>query len=562
MSEFNEEDTMRQQMFWLMAVLFLSALLAFTTDVQYAYAANAVVGDGTPASCSETAFNSALTTANAGGGVITFNCGSATTTIAFTLAKIVNLSNVTVDGGGRIVLKAGNNERHFFAGGGVTFRLQDITLREGNSLVSGGAVEASMANVILSNVQLLDNASTVVGGAIYCFDGALTIINSLFQNNTAKESGGAIYNDGCALTVTGSTFRGNRALDTLGRGGAIDNRPTARLTMNNTVLQGNRATDGGALYVNDGATAVLDAVSFLANSGGYGGGVENSGALTITNSLFDGNTVTGSGGGLWNLAGKAVIRQTTVRNNRANEGGGVNSYGSLLEMKDINLVNNVAAGTHGGGLYHSGGVVFITNATISGNRASNAAGNGGGVYQNSDDNLVMTNVTLAENQAGALGGGIYHYGRYAILTNVTIADNKAGTAGDAIYEDSPLTPANPGIVQLVNSVILGSANNCDGSLFQSLGRNISNGTCASLNNATDRANYAGDLLLGALAFNGGAFPMQTRLPQAGSPLIDAADVGYCSAFDQRSGSRVGVCDIGAVEYGASVAVLYLPLVLQ
>ncbi len=101
---------------------------------------------------------------------------------------------MTIDGGGRIVLKAGNNERHFFAGMGVTFRLQNIILRDGNSLVSGGAVEASGADVILSNVQLLDNAAAVTGGAIYCFDGTLTIANSLLQNNAAKTSGGAIYN--------------------------------------------------------------------------------------------------------------------------------------------------------------------------------------------------------------------------------------------------------------------------------------------------------------------------------------------------------------------------------
>jgi hypothetical protein len=50
------------------------------------------------------------------------------------------------------------------------------------------------------------------------------------------------------------------------------------------------------------------------------------------------------------------------------EGGGVNTYGSSLEMRDVNLIDNVANGTHGGGLYHSGGTVFITNATISGNR--------------------------------------------------------------------------------------------------------------------------------------------------------------------------------------------------
>ena len=201
-----------------------------------------------------------------------------------------------------------------------------------------------------------------------------------------------------------------------------------------------------------------------------------------------------------------------AQQSRLYEGGGINSYGSHLQLTDVNLVDNVATGTHGG-LYHGGGTAFVTNATISGNRASDPTANGGGVYQNADDNLVMTNVTLVNNYAGALGGGFYHYGRYAILTNLTIADNTAGVAGDALDEDSPMTAEHPGVIQLVNSVLLGSANNCDGGLFQSLGYNISRGSCAALNAVTDRENYAGSLLLDPLAFNGGLFPCKRACPQ-------------------------------------------------
>jgi hypothetical protein len=333
--------------------------------------------------------------------------------------------------------------------------------------------------------------------------------------------------------------------------------------MRDTLLQANSAADGGGLYAATDSTAVLAAVTLAANSGNHGGGLEASGAVTITDSLFDGNTVTGSGGGFWNFSGTIVVERTTVRNNRAYEGGGVNSYGSNLQMTDVNLVDNVATGPGGGGLYHGGGTATVINATISGNRASDPAGSGGGVYQSSDDNLVMTNITLANNQAGYFGGGLYHYGRYAILTNVTLANNTADVAGNALYEDSPTTTANPGVVQLANSVILGSTNNCDGANFQSLGHNISGGTCSSLSQATDQENYAGALLLGPLSFNGGSFPMQTHLPQAGSPLVDAADDTQCPSRDQRGGARVAVCDIGAVEYGASVArALYLPVVLR
>ena len=525
-------------------------------------AADAVVGTGAPASCTEAAFDTALATASAGGGTITFNCGPAVATIQLTLAKTIVLGDVKIDGADRIILNAGNNDRHFFAGSGITFELRNIALRDGNSLVGGGAIEASGATVILDAVQLVNNYSSVSGGAIYCYDGELTVRDSLLENN-ASGTGGAIYNDGCAATITDSALIGNEALDNTGRGGAIANMMPGRLTLNDSLLQGNTGPDGGGLFNDSGATATLDNSRLLANDGGHGGGIENSGTLVATDTLIDGNQVTGSGGGLWNLGGAAMLERVIVSNNTAYEGGGVNSYGAQLTITQANIINNVAAGLHGGGIYHGGGTAFISNTTISGNRATDAAGNGGGIYQNSDDNLTLTNVTVAENEAGLLGGGFYHFGRYAVLTNVTIAANTAGAAGDAIYEDSPMTPANPGVVQIANSVITGSANNCDGGLFDSRGHNISHGTCAPLSDPTDLEDYGADLQIGPLAFNGGNFAMRTMLPREGSPLIDAADVTLCPALDQRGIGREGACDIGAAEYIASTQqLIYLPVVIR
>ena len=542
-------------------LLTLLAVLLFALPSP-AGAANAVVGTGTPASCTEAAFDAALAAANSGGGTITFNCGAATKTITFTSEKALLATNITINGSDRIILSGGNSTRFFFVNGGVTFNLQHITLREGKSLAGGGAIESAGAQVILESVQLLANHANDQGGAVYCYvgtGGTLTVSDSVFQNNTSLK-GAAIYNDGCAATVSNSVFLTNQAVG--GLGGAVYNADTATLVVNNSRLQGNSALDGGGLYNAHGATATLNAVTLEANNGGYGGGLENSGTVTVTRSLLNLNTVTGSGGGLWNLDGKVTLQGTTVSNNSAYEGGGVNSYGNHLQITDANIVGNVATGSHGGGLYVSTGTAFITNATISGNQANATSANGGGIYQNSDDNLTLTNVTLADNQAGLFGGGFYHYGRYAILTNVTIGNNQAGAAGNAIYEDSPMTPASPGVVQMVNSVIFGSANNCDGGLFQSLGHNLSKGTCSALTAGSDQDNYAGNLMLGGLAFNGGAYPMPTMLPLAGSPLINAGDTNSCPATDQRGAARVGSCDIGAVEYGATLPQAYLPSVLR
>ena len=547
---------MKQYLSWLFVMIGVAALLS---GAPRARAADAVVGNGTAASCTEAAFDAALVVVQTGGGTITFNCGPAVATIPFSVFKTVILGNVTIDGGDRIILNANNTDRHFFAGNGVTFRLRHITLRDGSSLVGGGAIEASGAEVILEDVELLNNYATVSGGAIYCFDGTLTITGAWLEHNAAA-TGGAIYNDGCNVSVVGTTFVDNEALDTLGRGGAIANLAPGELRLHDSLVQGNRAPDGGGLFVDSGSSAIISNTRLLNNEGGHGGGLENVGTTTVTHSLIEGNSVTGSGGGLWNLGGTVVLRRTTVRNNTAYEGGGINSYGSHVELDAVNIVGNVATGTHGGGIFHGGGTLFTDDATISGNRADAAAANGGGIYQNADDNLTLTNVTLANNTAGNFGGGFYHYGHYAVLINVTIADNTAGVAGDAIYEESPMSAANPGVIQMANSVIFGSANNCGGGLFDSLGHNISHGVCPALSAASDRENIAGDLRLGPLQFNGGAFAMHTILPRAGSPLINAADETYCAERDQRGRPRVGMCDIGAVEYETGGAFrLYLPL---
>jgi predicted outer membrane repeat protein len=540
---------------WLVLFTLLETLLPDSL----AKAANAVVGNGTAGSCTEAAFNSALTTVqSSGGGTITFNCGAAQKTITFTVQKVVNLTNVTINGNNLITLNGSLGVRHFFVGNGVTLTLQNITLRMGDPLAGGGAIEINESDVVLSSVQISNNYASTIGGALYCYGGTsqVTITNSLLENNSAATSGGAIYNDGCEITIDNSSLIGNTVS---ANGGAIFNAQLGNLTVNDSLFQNNEALDGAGMYNEANGIVTLNRVEFLLNHGGYGGGVENGGTITVNDSLFDTNTVTGSGGGFWNLFGTATINRTTFNNNSAAEGGGVNSYGNHIEVNQANITNNTASGS-GGGIYHGGGTAFFSNLTISGNQADL----GGGIHQHSDDNLTLTNATVANNTADSYGGGFYHYNRYAILTNVTLANNTAGTAGNAIQEDSPMSVGEPGVVQIVNSVILGSANNCGGGIFTSFGYNLSQGTCASLSESTDQEDFSGALNLGSLTSNGGSYAMLTMKPAAGSPLIDAGDNTVCPAADQidmirpQDGDGNGSfnCDIGAIEVPATISATY------
>lgn len=516
-----------------------------------------VVGNGSPASCTEAALNTAL----AGGGLVTFNCGAAPYTLTLTAVKNI-IADTTVDGGGRITLSGNNTTRHFFVNGGVNFGLKNITLANGFSPVGGGALETAGALVTLNNTRLTNNRANDQGGAIYCFvgtGGAFTVTNSIIDGNASKRGGG-IYNDGCTFSIAGSAISNNSVPTTsLGLGGGIYNANNAVLTATSTTFDGNRALDGGGLNVSAGSSAVIIASAFTRNAGGYGGGIENNGALTVTGSLIAGNSVTGSGGGVWSLAGTISMTRSTVRDNTASEGGGINNYGDGITLRDVNILNNTASGPGGGGIWHVGGTFVATNVTISGNRASNASGDGGGIYQNSSDNLFFVNATIANNSAGRFGGGFFHVARYGIFYNSTFGNNTA-IAGTAIYENAG---SGPGRVDLGNSVIFGSANNCDGGMFTSSGHNITAGTCASIAHATDQT--VSDAKMGPLTNNGGVFAMPTFAPLAGSPAINWGDAGLCSTYattDQRGAPRVSTCDAGAVEFGASVQRITVPLVVR
>ncbi len=530
----------------LLLGLLVLGLLGLTLPLRNVQAAG-VVGTGTAASCTE----AALATALAGGGLITFNCGGAAT-ITLTTQQLI-LLNTTIDGAGMITLSGGTTTRLFFSNDGVRFTLNNLTLRDGASAVGGGAIEASGAYITLNNTRILDSTAMDNGGAIYCFrgtDGTLTLNSSTLAGNAANR-GGAIYNDGCTTTISSSSISDNAGTGIYHDGG---------LTVTSSLISRNQGLDGGGLFVATGASATLNGVTLAHNTSSYGGGVENSGSLTVTNSLITANEATGSGGGIWNMGGRLLVERTTISGNSAFEGGGLNSYGTEVELLNVNITDNRAFTGPGGGIYHGAGTLYATNATISHNQAVGIGASGGGVYQSSDDNLTLMNVTLSDNVAGLFGGGFYHQSRYGLLLNVTVANNRAA-AGDGIYSGATPSPQNPGVLQLLNTLIFGSANNCDGTLFQTLGHNLAAGSCSSLTHASDQLVSPAALLMGDLGFNGGAFTMATIMPHAGSPVIDAGDPGECPSLDQRGASRVGPCDIGAAEYGATLPRVRLPLLI-
>jgi predicted outer membrane repeat protein len=138
-----------------------------------------------------------------------------------------------------------------------------------NEAVQGGGVSGS--DVTIENSVLIENTAQFGGGADA---GTLMIINSTFSGNTATQSyfsnpaagGGASGSD---VTIVNSTFSDNQSENV---GGAVSTE-YGTLTVQQSIIAGNRADRGRDIYVNDWTTF---------NSHGYNLiGDDNGGNLSI-----------------------------------------------------------------------------------------------------------------------------------------------------------------------------------------------------------------------------------------------------------------------------------------
>ncbi|MDW8406135.1 choice-of-anchor Q domain-containing protein, partial [Chloroflexus sp.] len=480
--------------------LILLGLLLFWTAAPVRAAG--VVGNGTPASCTEAALRAAV----ADGGRVTFNCGPQPVTI--TLSSQLELRQDTeIDGGGpqqggRVTLSGGGRTRIIWLYD-VTLTIRNLTLIDGRS-VEGGAIRASGLNarVFIYNSIFRNNDSTAGadeegGGAISMHFGQLHIEDSLFEGNRGI-NGGAIYNLRCPITVVRSTFRNNDS----SHGGVVANFGF-----------------GGAIY-NDGASPA-----------GVGG------QIMIRDSIFIGNKARNFGGAVYSYLyhpDSSTIERSYFAdnmvylnsNNRAS-GGALMHHNGPLTLRDSSFVNNRSEDAGGAILiaqttFHAGwNRSMLTNLSVVGNRADapNAdQGNGGGLYFNGGQ-ATLVNVTVAHNYADRLGGGIYNTSSNSAdveLRNVIIAGNQLGSSHDSVQ--------------------------CFGSLRGS--RNLQSPVGRACTSGITQADPRLEM---AVAYHGG--PMPTIALLAGSPAINAG--ADCPPLDQRGAARVGACDIGAFEYGGA-----------
>jgi hypothetical protein len=204
-------------------------------------------------------------------------------------------------------------------GASVDLTVVDVDFKDGGgSGVDGGAIYVSGdSNVTVDGGIFTDNyAGDGYGGAIANYeskDAYLTVNGAYFIDNDATYYGGAIYNYG-TTTITGSTFEKNVSPDEYG--GAIYNEGVMQVT--GSTFTGN-SSYYGAIYnePDPSGSLLLNRDDITGNVGVYGGGLFNdTDTVTVNNSLIDFNIATDDGGGIYNDGGTTTVSRSQIYGNR------------------------------------------------------------------------------------------------------------------------------------------------------------------------------------------------------------------------------------------------------
>jgi hypothetical protein len=450
---------------------------------------SAVVGDGTPESCTEQALRDALVA----GGNVSFDCGAASKTIDVT-SEISIGEDAVLDGGGTITLDGGGKSRILTTDARVALVVKGMTFSHAYGAPSkdGG----------------LGRGAAILTGWL----GTLYVADSVFTDNIADpsddEGGGAIYQtNGGSIVVVRSRFERNSG----SAGGAIDNMLSPMTLVESTFIDNESTAGGGAVY-DDGASAKIDD--------------DVGGTISICGCHFENNRSVGQGGAVYLYAyppDKFVINRSTFIANQLKRPANGSALGGALRTGSapLQLANSLFADNHAdvqGGAYWTDGKVpaYIDNCTFVNNDAGVVGEEGGYGGAIAGTNMTLSNLTFVGNHAVFSGGAISNSGTFT-LRNSILANNTSTNPWDQAMSCESTMPGSHNI-QWPAPTSKGDAPCSDGIAMV-------------------------DPLLGTLSDNGG--PTQTVPLLAGSPAIDAGE--DCSETDQRGEPRKGACDLGAFE---------------
>lgn len=222
-------------------------------------------------------------------------------------------ANVTMNGGEISGNKVAENGGGVYIKDGGTFTMNGGEITENSTGHSGGGVFVNNGydgwdhaqfnmngGTISNNTASGPNANGGIGGAgggiaaagtstaDNAGEDAVVIQNGTITGNRAEIDGGGIYLTNSNASITGSAISDNTAAAIQGEGtvqsggGIFVTGNKSDVTVTNSTISGNEASQGGGIYVQQGAEVTMNGGSVTGNKANAGGG----GILVNKNSTF------------------------------------------------------------------------------------------------------------------------------------------------------------------------------------------------------------------------------------------------------------------------------------
>lgn len=235
-----------------------------------------------------------------------------------------------------------------------------------------------------------------------------------------------IFSQGIQIDVDGIVIDGNNNSITSNKRSRIFNITAKNVIIKNFNLKNGFDPEfGAAIFIQEGASCIIENCSFKNHESYAGGAILNNGDLVIKNSKFDSNISEYSGGAITNM-GKLDVDDSQFSSNQSMGGGAIhNHYGAVLKISNSELIFNKA---NQGGAIISFSKFDVKQTRFNGNSAKYG---GGAINSSEKSSLFVSDCKFTDNEA-IDGGAILNMGETNIY-NAQFEGNHSLISGGCIH---------------------------------------------------------------------------------------------------------------------------------
>lgn len=325
-------------------------------------------------------------------------------------------------------------------------RIENNIIEFNSAPLGAGLFVAIMtgANVSLRGNNVSNNTASINGGGMYftgAGDGAIMLSGNILDRNSAGSKGGGIYTYKIAMTMTGESVRDNIAGSD--NGGGMYLQESQIDVSKSMILRNQSPTMGGGIFLNAGTYNFTDNVLAMNDSGTHGGGMDMHGLPTVTidRSVVAGNKARDYGAGISMTEGICSITNSAVVSNQS-----ANTIGIYV---DATLQGNTIAYNSS----KAGSQLLGSTIGIGEGASMNLSIHDNNIFNNATPNDIVSFDNGTTDSEAIVNAQANWWGAASIDTRIKIGDGvmfaaiDAGSPSASVNTNAPISP--PGGVTAV-----------------------------------------------------------------------------------------------------------------